>query len=164
MADRTDTFYAAAAAIHGYGFQLMVGNGASPEVFEAVAALRNVTPGEASTDDIDRTHARSPGAHKEHMAGMRDSGAFTFEGIYLPAEDSLSTTGGGSGPFSAGGIPSFWTDRQDRNFKLVLNNGSPATAMPFRGYVNSFQIAQIGIEDVIGFSGGIQPTEAFVLP
>ncbi len=164
MADRTGDFYAATAAVHGYGFQLMVGNGASPELFEAVAYLKTTTPGEASTDDIDRTHARSPGAHKEHMAGLRDSGAFTFEGIYIPSEDSLSTAGGGTVAFTDGGLPSFWTDRQDRNFKLVLNDGSPATEMPFRGYVNSFQIAQIGIEDVIGFSGGIQPTEAFVLP
>ena len=164
MADRTDDFYAAAGAIHGYGFQLQVGDGASPESFEAIAAVKTATPGEASTEDIDRTHARSPAAHKEHMAGMRDSGEWAFEGIYLPAEQSHATDGGGSGAFQNGGLPAIWTSREERNFKLVLNDGSPATEWEFRGYISKFQISEIGVDDVIRFTGAIQPTEAFVLP
>ena len=45
MANRTDTYYAATGAIHGYGAQLMVGDGASPETFEAIAGVVSITPG-----------------------------------------------------------------------------------------------------------------------
>ena len=98
MANRTDTFYAA-DAIHGYGAQLKVGNGASPETFEAVALLRRITFGEMSTAVIDKTHLRSPAAHREKLMGLRDSGPFSIEGIYNPDEESLNNTGGGSGSF-----------------------------------------------------------------
>jgi hypothetical protein len=164
MADRTDTFYAAAAAVHGYGFQLKVGNGASPQVFQAIAAVKTASPGEASTEDIDRTHGRSPGAHKEHMPGMRDSGVWECEGIYLPDDESHTTAGGGSGSFTGGGLPAIWASREERDFELTLNNGSPETAWEFRGYVSKFQILEIGVDDVVRFSLGIQPTEAFELP
>lgn len=163
MADRTDQFYAAEDAIHGYGAQLMVGDGASPtEGFEAVATLTTITPGEMSTEDIDRTHLRSPDAHKEHMAGMRDSGAFECEGIWLPNEQSQSNAGGGSGSFTNGGLISMWRDRQNRNFKIVLfADGSPSIEWPFRGYVSQFQPGEIGVDDKINFSCAFQPTEAY---
>lgn len=161
MADRTDDFYAATGAIHGYGFQLQVGDGASPEHFESIAALRVATPGEMSTEDIDRTHARSPDAHREHMAGLRDSGAFECEGIWLPDEQSQSNTGGGSGAFAGGGLIALWRGRQEHNFKIVLGNGSPGLEWPFRGYVSRFQPGEIGIDDLITFSCAFQPTQAY---
>ena len=73
--DRTDTFYAINDAVkNGYGVQLEVGDDASPESFQAIAAITEITPGDMSTEDLDRTHLRSPDAHKEHGPGMRDSG------------------------------------------------------------------------------------------
>lgn len=161
MADRTGTFYAAEGAIHGYGAQLMVGDGASPEVFEAIAGILTITPGEMSTEDISRTHLRSPDAHHEHMPGLRDSGAFTVEGIWLPEEQSQSNAGGGSGSFTSGGIIALWRARTTHNFKIVLNSGSPAVEWPFRGYVAQFQPGEIGIDDKINFSASFQPTEAY---
>lgn len=95
MPDRSNTNYAAEDAIHGYGAQLMVGDGGTPEVFEAIAGVVSITPGEMSTADIDRTHLRSPDAHREHMPGIRDSGPFELEMIWLPKEQSQSNAGGG---------------------------------------------------------------------
>lgn len=162
MPDRTNTFFAAEDAIHGYGAQLMVGDGATPENFEAIAALTTITPGEMSTEDIDRTHLRSPDAHKEHMAGMRDSGAFECEGIWLPNEQSQSNAGGGSGAFASGGVISMWRDRLNRNFKIVLfADGSPSIEWPFRGYISQFQPGEIGADDKIPFTLAMQPTEAY---
>src|SRR5688572_23094703 len=118
MADRTDTFYAAEAAIHGYGAQLMVGDGSSPtEGFEAIAGIVSITPGAMNTADIIRTHLRSPDAHEEHMPGLRDSGAFTCEMIWLPHEQSQSNVGGGAGSFTGGGLIDMWTNRTIHNFK-----------------------------------------------
>lgn len=162
MADRTDSFYAAEAAIHGYGTQLMVSDGASPPTWEAIAAITSITPGEMATEDIDRTHLRSPHAHKEHMAGMRDSGPFQLEGIWLPNEQSQSNAGGGSGPFASGGLVALWRGRQNHNFKIVVvDESSPALEWPFRGYVSQFQPGAIGVDDKINFSAAIQPTEAY---
>jgi hypothetical protein len=161
MADRTDSFYAASDAIHGYGAQLMVGDGASPETFEAIAGVLSITPGEMTTADIDRTHLRSPDAHREHMPGIRDSGAFTVSGIWLPGEESQNNTGGGSGSFTSGGLIAMWRARTTHNFKIVLNDGSPATEWPFSGYVSQFQPGEIGVDDKINFTASFMPTEAY---
>lgn len=162
MADRTDTFYAVSdASIHGYGAQLMVGDGASPEVFEAIAGILSITPGEMTTADIDTTHLRSPDAHREHRAGIRDSGAFTVTGVWLPEEQSQSNAGGGSGAFASGGLIALWRGRANHNFKIVLNDGSPATEWPFRGYVSQFQPGEIGVDDKINFTASFMPTEAY---
>lgn len=162
MADRTDTFFAAEDAIHGYGTELWVGDGATPEHFEAVAALVSITPGDMSTEDIDRTHLRSPDAHREHMAGIRDSGPFECEGIWLPTEQSQSNAGGGTGPFASGGLPALWRGRANHNFKIVITaGGTPTLEWPFRGYVSQFQPGEIGVDDKINFSAAFQPTQAY---
>jgi hypothetical protein len=169
MPDRTDTFYPAEDAIHGYGGQLMLGNGAVPEVFEAVAAVETITPGEMSTADIRRTHLRSPDAHHEHMPGLRDSGAFALRLIWLPEEESQSNAGGGAGAFQFGGLIAIWRARTTHNWKILLHRIVPGASpnagndveWPFRGYVSRFQPGEIGAEDVIRAEAGIQPTEAY---
>jgi len=164
MPDRTDDFYAAEDAITGYGSQLMVGNGDSPEQFEAIAGVVSITPGGMTTADIPRTHLRSPDAHQEHMPGLRDSGAFTVEGIWLAEEQSQSNAGGGSGPFSGGGLVAHWRDRQVRNYKIVMVKpaGSPAAIeWPFRGYVSQFQPGSLSNTDKVNFTASFMPTMAY---
>ena len=172
MADVTDTYYPATGAIHGYGAQLLVGKGDTvpgPETFQAIALVSVITPGEMTTDVIDRTHLRSPDAHREKMAGLRDSGAFTVEGIYDPKDDSLSNAGGGTGAFTDGGLVFLWRTRAERNFKIVLNDGDPAatptpiapTEWPFRGVVTRFQPGAIGIDDKINFTAEVTPLQDF---
>lgn len=162
MANRTDTFFAAEAAIHGYGAQLMKGDGGGSETFEAIAAIRNINFGSMQTADIIRTHLRSPDAHQEHMPGMRDSGAFSCEAIWLPLEESQSYTGGGSGSFSGGGTVKDWANRTIHNYKIVLYaDGSPSIEWPFRAYVSQFQPGTIGVDDLITATIGFQPTEDF---
>lgn len=160
MADVTNTFYANTDAIHGYGAQWLIGDNASPEGFDAVAAVLSITPGEMSTDVIDRTHLRSPDAHREKMAGIRDSGAFTIEGTWLPRHESQSNAGGGSGSFTAGGVMGLWRTRSARNMKISLND-SPATQWPFRGIITRFQPGEIGIDDKINFTAEVTPLEDY---
>lgn len=160
MADVTDTFYAG-EAFHGYGTQLMVGDGASPETFEAVADVLTITPGEMSTAVIDKTHLRSPAAHREKLAGLRDSGPFTISGNWRPKHESQNNAGGGSGSFTGGGLLAFWIDRQERNFKIVCSDGSPATEFPFAGFVSKFQPGEIGVDDKVNFTAEITPIQDF---
>ena len=148
-------------AIHGYGAELQVGNGASPETFESIAALLTITPGEMTTADIDCTHLRSPDAHREHRSGIRDSGAITCTGVWLPTHASQSNAGGGSGSFSSGGLIAMWRGRQNHNFKIVLAEGSPDNEFPFRAYVSQFQPGEIGVDDKINFTVSFMPNQAY---
>src|SRR3989304_5862000 len=75
MADLTDTTYQG-AGIHGYLAQFLVGDGASPEGFEAVADVIAITPPSTDTAAVDITHLRSPGAHREVIAGLRGTQPF----------------------------------------------------------------------------------------
>lgn len=166
MADRTGTYYSIAdEAVHGLGAQLLVGDEGSPETFQAIAALTSFTPGEASTADIDITHLRSVDYHREHMPGVRDDGPIALVGTYLPEDESHSMAGGGSGSFTAGGLPYLWKTRALRNFRIELNQpASPNHDYTLRGYVSKFQIGEITVDDKISFTAEIMPTAAYDVP
>lgn len=167
MADVTDLDYSVASdAIHGKGAQLLVGDGASPETFQAVKGVVKITPGTIETADIDTTHLRSPNRHREHRSGIRDSGPISIEAIFLPDDESQSYAGGGSGSFTGGGMLKFAEDGLNRNFIIRLNNvpaGSPGQQleMPFTGYVNAWTPGEIGVDDKILVTGSIMPSQDY---
>lgn len=160
IGDATDQFYPS-EGFNGYGSQLMVGNGASPEVFEAIAFIDTIAAGDMTTDVIERTHLRSPEAHKEKLAGMRDSGPFSITGTWVPTHRSQSNAGGGSGAFASGGLVYLWRTRATRNFKIVLSDGSPGTEWPFRGFVSKFQPGEISGGEKVNFTAEITPLQDF---
>lgn len=160
MAVLTDTTYEA-TAVHGYLGQLLVGDGTSPENFEAVAQVVRITPGEMTTAVIDKTHLRSPAAHREKMPGLRDSGPFSVECIYNPQHESHTNAGGGSGSFQGGGTVSFWIDRTTRNWQIRTGTGSPQTILPFTGFVSRWQLGEIGPDDKINLTIEITPASDF---
>lgn len=161
MADVTDTYYAGDAFI-GYGSQLMVGqDDGSPETFVAVADITTITPGDMSTAIVDKTHLRSPEAHREKLAALRDSGPFTLTGNWRPLHGSQSNAGGDGFDAASGGLMGLWRQRLERNFKIVLSDGSPATEWPFRGVVTRFQPGEIGVDDKVNFTAEITPLSDF---
>lgn len=145
MADVTDTFYEG-DAFHGYASQLLVGDGTSPETFEAIADVISITPGALKTATIQKTHLRSLNAHHEKLAGMRDSEPFVVVCNWRPSHESQSQAGGGSGSFTAGGVLAINISREERNYKIVLSDGSPATEWPFRAICTGFTPGEIGTE------------------
>src|SRR5678809_1143848 len=155
MAEVTDTFYPG-EAFTGYGAQLKVGQGgSSPEDFVAIADAESITPGEMSTNVVEKTHLRSPEAHREKLAGLRDSGAFAISGNWRPTHGSQSNVGGDG--FTSGGLVALWRNRSERNFQIVLADGSPGTVWPFRGVVTKFQPGEIVGEGKVGFTAEITP-------
>lgn len=162
--DRTDTYYAAEGGTIGYGAQLKKGNGASPEVFDAVFGVRNIQLGDTNLDDIDLTHLRSLNRHREHAPGMMDTDVFTITGIYKPDEWSLSTAGGGTGAWQNGGLPKLRNQAGIHNWVIALPFGSPQEEVGFRGYISGFSLGDITQDNVIEYTLTIQPTRAFSLP
>lgn len=160
MADVTNTFYEG-QAFHGYGAQLLVGDGASPEGFDAIADVISITPGEMSTAVIEKTHLRSPEAHREKLAGLRDSGPFTIVCNWRPTHESHSNTGGGAGSFASGGLVYLWRTRAEKNWKILINDGSPDTEWPFSGFVSKFQPGEIGPDDKVTCTIEITPITDF---
>lgn len=160
MSDLTGTYYPS-QGVAGYGTELLVGDGASPEVFEAVPFVNSITPGEMNTGVIDRTHLRSPNRHREKMAGIRDSGAWTVQMTYVPKHESQSSSGGGSGVYASGGIIKWWIESTEKNWQIKLNDGSPETVVPVRGFISRFQIGQVDVNDKINVTMEITPMEDF---
>lgn len=164
MADLTDTNYAASGSVFGYDTQVLVGDGASPEGFEAIAGVRSVSFPATEFADRNTTHMRSLNRHMEHGAGMRDTSAITITGIYLPDEDSHSTAGGGTGPFASGGLPVLAADGVLRNFVVKLDYGTPAKEVEITGYITGFSLSDLDLESTLEFTMGIQPSQAYVMP
>jgi Lambda phage tail tube protein, TTP len=159
MSDITDTYYPG-EAFTGYGAQLMVGQGGvSPETFVAIADIETITPGEMSTNVIEKTHLRSPEAHREKLAGLRDSGAFALAGNWRPTHGSHNNAGGDG--FTNGGLIALWRTRKEANFKIVLPDGSPGTEWPFRGVVTKFQPGEIAGDAKVPFTAEITPLGDF---
>lgn len=164
MADLTDTNYAASGSVFGYGTQFLVGDGASPEVFEAVAGVRSVAFPETAFNDRDTTHLRSPNRHMEHAAGMRDTSQITITGVFLPDKDSLSTAGGGTGPFASGGLPVLSADGVLRNMKVRLPHGSPEIEVAVTGYIRGFNLNDVDTESTVEYTFSVQPSQAVSWP
>jgi hypothetical protein len=147
MADVTNTYYEGEAKL-GYGAQLLVGQGGEPENFAAVADLSEITPGDMTTEVHDKSHLRSPEAHREKLAGLRDSGAFGLTGNWRPKHGSQSNAGGDG--HTTGGLVALWRTRAERNFKILLPFGDPVsqgvTLAQVAGVATATAIAPHGLE------------------
>lgn len=157
MADVTDTDYAATALI-GKGAQWLIGDGASPESFEAVYGVRRITPGATTTNIIDKTHLRSPSNHTEKMGGRRDSAPWTIEMIYNPLHESHTNAGGGSGVFQNGGIFAMHIDGTELNHIFRLDTASsPDTELPVRAIISDLQIGELSDQNIVLLTATITP-------
>jgi Lambda phage tail tube protein, TTP len=151
MANLTDTYYAG-EAVTGYGAQLLVGqNDGPPETFVAVADVNTITPGDMTTETVDKTHLRSPDAHREKRATIRDSGPFALEGNWRPTHGSQSNAGGDG--FATGGLVALWRTRAERNFKIQVPLGEGAT-IALTGIVQTGGVATATSSAAHGLASG----------
>lgn len=142
--------------ILGYGATLKVGNGASPEVFTAIAKLTSIKPGKMTTGVVDKTHLVSPDTHREKKPGIKDTAAFTATGAYLP----LNTTQGSSGI----GLAKLWKDRTISNFQVVVPDGLGTTLLEFEAFVSGLEIGSVEVDKDIMFTAEFTPTTQVDLP
>lgn len=164
MADVTGTFYAGDAFI-GYGAELLVGQGDSPETFVAIPDVTSITPGDMTTGVVDITHLRSPDRHREKKGTIRDSGPFVISGNYRP-EHGAHQTGGGDGFSATHSLVSLWKDVTEANFRIDMpaDAGSPELQFAFAGIVTRYQIGALELDGRVGFTAEITPLRAYDLP
>jgi hypothetical protein len=160
MADVTGTYYNNEGFI-GYGTELLVGDGASPEGFDAVAYVMNIQFGAMTTEVIKKTHLRSPNRHEEKLLALRDSGPFTMELTWVPTHESQNRVGGGTGSFASGGLLAKWISGVTTNFKVRLSDGSPATDVPFRGGVTKWQPGSLSGNALVNLTVEVTPVGDF---
>lgn len=161
MANVTDTYYQG-DAIHGYGSQLLVGqDNGSPETFVAIADIESITPGDMNTAVFLKTHLRSPEAHQEKKAGLRDSGPFQISGNWRPDHGTHSNAGGDGADL---GLVGLWRTRAERNWQIKIYDDDGTTLLvtwPFSGVVTKFQPGAVNNEGGIKFTAEITPISDF---
>lgn len=162
MADVTDTYYPGEAFI-GYGTEWLIGDGASPEVFQAVPDVVSITPGDMTTGIVEKTHLRSPGAHKEKIATLRDSGPIQIKLNWRPLDESQSNAGGGTGVFMSGGLFAMWRARSQANHIIRLKDslGGVDCDWPFRGVISKCQPGEITTEGKAELNVEVTPLRDF---
>ena len=116
------------AADTGYGTTFAIGDGASPEVFTAVAEVTNISPPSRSRDTLEATNLLSPDEYKEFIAGMAESGDATIAINYIPAVSHVLMTA-----FEAKG----------GNYQIVMPGDIGLT---FAGIVTGFEIGELSPE------------------
>lgn len=122
-------------AIPTQGVVVARGNGASPEVFNAIAEIRSFDGPGGSASVIDASSLDSTA--REKLMGLPDEGQFSFEANLVKGDTN--------------GQDALRADRAARvarNFKVTLPDGSPETEITFTAYVLEFRITG-GVDEVI---------------
>jgi len=72
----------------GYGSQLQLGDGESPEEFTAIPGLKDFEfPRIGTIDDVDVTTHDSPDGYKEYIPGLKEAGDFDVEIVWDPDDE-----------------------------------------------------------------------------
>lgn len=161
MADVTNLLVASTARV-GYGLQLKVGQGDSPQTFTAVPMVNSITPGDMTTEVTDVTHLRSPGRHREKRGTIRDSGPIALEMDYDPTHGAHKISGGDG--FAAGhSLIALWQNVTENDFILWMPDpaGAIATAMQveieIRGTITKYQLGGATLTDPLKVMVEITP-------
>lgn len=160
MADVTGTFYENDTDI-GYGTELLVGQGDSPETWAAVKGVVSIKLGKLTAEKIKRTHLRSPNRAHEYTAGLADYDAITVRVNWDPAHGSQKGTGTGDGFMSGRGLLALNKSLATANFKAVIPIGGAPFEWPFAGKVLGFDPPEINNDGLLEATFEIQPVSDY---
>lgn len=68
----------------GHGAQFKIGNGASPEVFTAVAEVKAMSHGGITRSAVEATHMDSTDGYQEFVGGLKNGGELQLTVNYVP--------------------------------------------------------------------------------
>jgi hypothetical protein len=114
----------------GLGTLLKIGDGESPEGFEAIAEVKDITGPGLSREFAEFTHQQSASGYREYKPTFKNSGDVTFKVNFIPDD---STQG-----FNTTGLIKDYEDGTLRNFQLEFPDLG-ATKAAFAAYVANLQ-------------------------
>ncbi len=120
----------ASEGVIGRGTLLKIGDGAEPEVFTAIAEVKDINGPGLTTEFAEFTHQQSDGGYREYKPTFKSSGDVTFKCNFLPDD----TTQG----FETKGLLKDYEDQTLRNFELLFPD-SGATKAKFAAFVANIQ-------------------------
>ena len=109
------------------GSEFKVGDGATPEVFTAVAEVRDITPPQMERDAYEVTHHGSSDGYREFIPGWRDGSEAEFLLNWLPNDTTQDENTG---------LLSQFEDDDLHNFQIVLPDSLATLA--FAGFITKF--------------------------
>ena len=110
----------------GLGTLLKIGDGASPEVFTAIAEVKDINGSVLSGEFAEFTHQQSASGYREYKPTFKNSGDVTFKCNFLPDDETQG--------FSTTGLLKDYEDGTLRTFELLFPD-SVATKAAFAAYV-----------------------------
>ena len=113
-----------------HGSQFKIGDGATPEVFTAVAEVLDISGPSITRDSIDVTSYESSNGWREKIAGLRDGDTITVQANWLP---SNVTQDGSTGLWSQ------FNDNDTHNYQLVTPTAVGVT-VAFAGFLTGFPL------------------------
>lgn len=82
---------AVSQAMIGYGTKFQIERADSPNEWDDIAEVINVTPPNFTTDQVDVTHNQSPNRTREFIPGLIDPGEASFEMNFVPSTSLTSS-------------------------------------------------------------------------
>jgi len=159
MADITGDYYASEAFI-GYGTELGVGQGDSPETFTSAPTIMTITPGDLTTGVVDATHLRSPARHREKKGTIRDSGPITCAGHYVPGHGAHNIDGG-DGFDATHNLIYLWRNVVENNFRITMPADAGSLTLDLRGVITKYQVGELSTENLCPFTLEITPLQDY---
>jgi hypothetical protein len=112
------------------GTLIKMGDGASPEVFSAIAEVLSIGGPNETREKIDVTHLNSPGDYREFLMSFIDPGEIPLEVNFIPGNATQDYSTGMLAAQAAGTL---------KNWQLVFPT-SPAKTYAFAAYVQGFSL------------------------
>lgn len=138
---------ATSVAIDGYLTTFAIGDGASPEVFTALAEVVSITPPSDQLDIYEVTHLTSPNRTKEFRAGFSDPGECQVVINFIPggADDTVL-----QGIRNSGAVG---------NYRITYNSGDTWT---FAAICTGYQPGEVTHDDRISATLTFKLTGTYV--
>lgn len=118
--------------------------GGVAEAFTTVAEVTNISGPSESLETIDATHMTSPGARREYIASLLDSGEVSFDLNFLPSDANQN------------GVRNDISNRVRRRWQIVWTDES-LTTYEFDGFVVQWE-PSAQIDDKLAVSASLKVT------
>lgn len=134
---------AIAIAIPAIGTLLQVGNGASPEIFNSIANIGDITGPSTSAAVVDVTsHTSTSAPWRQKIVTLLDAGTVSLPLYYVPSSGAASGPGTFEGHNFTSGLGRLFANRGlspgvPYNWKIIYPDGIPTTD-EFQAWVSKF--------------------------